>query len=537
MAHPPYVPPAYAGDASREYVLVVSDEEAAQLLALIEQDPAAKQALQFIQKRKDEKASISETFTMVEKLHRLLRSANYTEGTRSVEQENQLGLIKRIPSRMFDTAAHRSMVSTIITRARTLAMDGYDGMEGNVSSCMIGARGIGKTCMLRCLAVLLRLVFPSLIPVYVTYLGARGRSPAAMTSIQEILGTVLQRCGVPRDTPAYFEEDLRRNGKQLLLLVDELDVAYTVQGANADHIVHSLAVLQELGSSSTGRVMAILAGSSAAIPTLIKRNLNDRLEKEFPIVTQAPNLNGSKYHVWSVSVNQVNPFDLDAVASILHLPPVNTCAPWELARLRLIAFIAGSNARRVGRVDQEEVTAAALEPPEADTGSNIMRDEFYQSVFEALLTRMCIKNRDLMVKLAPQGMVNPTQVMNCDWEKTFQPLTSKEVDTLWASIKVQYPAEEKADQQTCLEWISDRSWIQLGVHQAGKYLHIWPRELFQLFRHRQLSRLEAAVETAAETQSGSLSLAAGAVQVSALTGVNVSDLVDTLNKIRKGISS
>ncbi|KAL6068103.1 hypothetical protein QOT17_008351 [Balamuthia mandrillaris] len=116
----------------------------------------------------------------------------------------------------------------------------------------------------------------------------------------------------------------RNNDLYCLFVSDEVDNLHssTAQREERLRILHELA---HLGNSDDGRVVSIVCGSSSVLPLLLSKNIikYPRIAEDFPLVTDAPNLNCSKRFA-----------NFAAMAAAFRVPEQH---------LNLFYFLAGNN--------------------------------------------------------------------------------------------------------------------------------------------------------------------------------------------------
>jgi hypothetical protein len=339
---------------------------------------------------------------------------------------------------IFRTPSHRELVNALSGMTRLLAGNKFHRINGSPSRTLQGAKGIGKTTMLREFVAVCEAAFPNVIPIYVTYeaLGARG-NPLGAEPLMSAVSRVLRQRDIPVDDPSegitegvMVARALAAREMYLLLIVDELDELYKVAPTDPHRFAvanETLYDLQWLGTQMTGRFCTLLCGSSAVTPLLIVGN-SAELAAEFPRVVGAPNLNGTKFREWRIPSPCCT--DLAVVTSVLeHRLGVRP----SKALVRYTAFIGGATVRDVqSTVDAISISSATsavdFRTPSLSKTSNRTLDSDTGRLYTALLARMVAENRGLCDRLLTNGRIDPVKVGSVPWEDEFAPLTWQQVE-------------------------------------------------------------------------------------------------------------
>ncbi len=163
--------------------------------------------------------------------------------------------------------------------------------SGNSSSIIYGQKGIGKSTALYSAAISLNFVSEDVIPIYIDY------TTESMSLNQFVNKALIERKIIKNNIDDWniLSETIFKKNKKIFLIVDELDKLY-----QTDCIEH-LTILNDLcflGSDIRGIYYTMCCGSSTHLYNLITKNaIHDKeLAIEYPLLKNAPNLNGSKFY-------------------------------------------------------------------------------------------------------------------------------------------------------------------------------------------------------------------------------------------------
>lgn len=173
---------------------------------------------------------------------------------------------------------------------RQLANNEYLDKSGNASRLLFGEKGIGKSSALTLATMGTWITYPTVIPIYIEYTGASNLYQAPSEILAQSLGLPLD-AGLTRCL-----KKLKEDNKFALIIADEIEHVYSSMEDRAKRLT-ILQEIAELGSQRTGRTYTYLCGSSSLVPALISKNAvhHEMLRREFPLVSEAPNLNGKKF--------------------------------------------------------------------------------------------------------------------------------------------------------------------------------------------------------------------------------------------------
>lgn len=216
---------------------------------------------------------------------------------------------------LFCTVAHMKMVSYLWGQTRSLAEGRFCGRNGASSRTIVGAKGIGKTTVLRAFASVCSVIFPTVACIVVDYnsYGAEN-DPASSGALLKVAAANLVERGYLDVAPTKgpwmdnVAKTIGPSGLRVLILVDEFDNLYRTGGREDMQKTTSaiLTNLARLGNQETGLFCTFLCGSSSSIPQLISRNATKDMYLEYPVLHFAPNLNETKYRAVHIPADLVD---------------------------------------------------------------------------------------------------------------------------------------------------------------------------------------------------------------------------------------
>jgi hypothetical protein len=198
---------------------------------------------------------------------------------------------ENLPPSAHRSISHVRLMDTLLAQAACLLDGRWKGERGLASAAIVGAKGIGKSTVLRMFACLGGHLVPGMTPVYISYAeNTPLRTGSLMTTVKKLLD-------IPPTESLY--DVIRARNLRLFLMVDELDQVYRVspQMSTFEHAVTTLYELAGLGDQASGRICTLICSSSPVLPLLITCDASHSPihRSEFPLLSSTPNLNGQKY--------------------------------------------------------------------------------------------------------------------------------------------------------------------------------------------------------------------------------------------------
>jgi len=387
---------------------------------------------------------------------------------------------------IYETRSHEEMTEGLLTMAASLQRRSFVYTTGSHARTLRAPKGEGKTTMLRAFAAVCGSAFPSVIPVYISYLSVEKTEELRTKSVQEIVERclcerdvlTLDELSLAKDRAVAIQDALQRSGKQLFLLVDEVDELYRIDKNlklfQAQLANSSMLQLSDFGTQTSGNIAVVICGSTVSLSRLVSCNVSEALLREFPNLHGAPHLNGTKYLAWRV--HSAPGVDLGVAMAVLAS---KRDIHGDIALARVAAFWGGSNARVLDNVVGSELSAkAGLEaiPFRKDEAQKRM-SSITGKFANALLQRMWKDNRALLSTMWDEkaATFNVERIKTVDWEVKFKPLTAAVTDRLWQSVAV--PSDGVVFE--AINELQDLSYISLGLDRR-----VYPAALSHLFLHR-----------------------------------------------------
>ena len=397
--------------------------------------------------------------------------------------------------RLYNTRSQKEVFNLLWSQAMTLYQGKYVNSQGEHSSILVGAKGIGKSAALKIFASSIRNIIPNIIEVYVSFHNIRSMgNELASKSLAEVIHDRLRyhyyaTCAVPEAGPFLkplvesIVEMLDKLDVRLQLLVDEVDQMYKVDGKDYPSVVRTLNDLSYFANQPSGRIAVTICGSSALMEDLITTNAPESMRKDFVLLsTGATNLNGNKFITKRVYSSL--PCDLATVASIAGYGLTEENKPW----LRLVAFCTGCTARNVGRILKESDTVNAINdlacPERSLSGGGTLNSDENYFLLCAIMKLLVGKNRKLLKALFAKDSLDATiqQLSHSNWEETFSPLVFEEIQDEWSKLLKKREIDEKiyGNLSSNILHLADRNWISYyGVRHSRPYL-IYPFTMLSL---------------------------------------------------------
>lgn len=412
---------------------------------------------------------------------------------------------------MLDTRAHSWLFEYLLEKTALLSRGAFLGHGAGASETLLGHRGIGKSTTLRAFAAAAPLVCPAVIPVYINFVAGEGT--ASRVLLMPPLRRSVSSAGVHLPRGASLDDvvtALEAAGKFVLLLVDELDVLYSLRvqppaGDSQPAAVETLWGLAALGDNPNGRIVTLLCGSSVVLMDLVTANgkNDDDMVRRFPLLPYAPNLNGQKFR--SVRIESDPPISLAAVARINRLTaPESEWTPEQRRAVAMVAFVAGATARNAGRVWRRGPLGlrgllGQLNVSEQWEARGTLNDTVAGPVFDAIMTRLWETNEALMGKLVDRatGTIAIDAVGSGEWAKAFRPLQIEEDRALFERVRFRGEAVPASTTLRQVAPLADRDYLSLELTNGAAV--VYPYSMWTLACRRiDRAKLDTAKRGLAE---------------------------------------
>ena len=387
---------------------------------------------------------------------------------------------------IYSSRAHEGVYNILLSHAWNLSKGTYKNRQGESSSTMVGAKGIGKTTSLKTFTHICKYIIPDVHVLYISFNNILNHGWLCDNSLTSVIILLLAELGVhislvtaknEKSLNEYLIHFLQTHNMKLMLLIDELDQLYK---STKDSCLVTLHDLAYIGNQASGTMSTIVCGSSSMLEFLITTNAGEIVRLEFPLLNKgAPNLNGTKFLTKRVYSNI--PTDLAAVAVVAGMKLDCNTIGW----IRIVAFAAGCSARAVGRVifDCNEQILTSLSPDSSLCGSNTLSDKNLSVLREKIIHKCYKKNAAVFDPiLNSSDIVNSIATMR--WESNFQPLKFVEVQELWKRLiyKGKVSQGNAGDLVDYLLHLSDRCWLTIGNVENSNPQDIFPYSMFHCFK-------------------------------------------------------
>ena len=434
---------------------------------------------------------------------------------------------------LFHTQAHRGLLSVLAGHAGRLEAGSFVGLIGAPCRTLVGARGTGKSSLMRAFTLAAPAAFARVIPLYLSGAGlADGSHVLRAGNLRSIMAAAAQAWGVDlRAQPPgaqALEAALRASGLRMILLLDEFDELFThaKEDALQQHILETLGRLQGLGDQSSGLFSVLLCGSSSSTYRLVCREDVEQLTPRFPLLRLGtPNLNSDKYErralasATCAASGEVEGMLVALAASAPRGSGSSYSLPKDVRALaRLLTFFVGATPRAVLRALQPgellSLTVGSLphalsRPPQLRTVQAAFRDPAALPLYQALLGELVAGNQGLRGALGSgsgstsvslTSLMDPTQ----HWEAAIRPLQWGDVREVWRRTLMalgqrQPQADESARLVGLVDELTDRHLLQLIHPPGGEEAEVWPLTAAQLVAaEARAGWVEGACERARE---------------------------------------
>ena len=211
--------------------------------------------------------------------------------------------------------AHAQLFDNLTINSIRLAGGHASPTLPSVTASILGTKGSGKTFCLQAYTHLAPLRFPGLIVAHVDLQKAsKSGEMNAPDFLETVMAAALVRAGVLDKQPDesvvpdmdYLKDELARQDKFLVLLLDEFEHAFKLEGrdknTNPDaahwrqYFVETVACLPACNGEHTIRLRTVLCGSSAHLGSLISGDVTKEMRAEFGAIAKGySGMNGTKF--------------------------------------------------------------------------------------------------------------------------------------------------------------------------------------------------------------------------------------------------
>ena len=234
--------------------------------------------------------------------------------------------------------AHAQLFDNLTINSIRLAGGHASPTLPSVTASILGTKGSGKTFCLQAYTHLAPLRFPGLIVAHVDLQKAsKSGEMNAPDFLETVMGAALVRAGVLDKQPDesvvpgmnYMKNELARQDKFLVLLLDEFEHAFKLEGLDQNteeaspllaarcrqRFVESVSCLPDT-IERPPRLRTVLCGSSVHLRSLITGYMSQETRQQFDAMAKNyGGINGSKFH--SLRLARPLPGAVDAVAGMI----------------------------------------------------------------------------------------------------------------------------------------------------------------------------------------------------------------------------
>ena len=296
--------------------------------------------------------------------------------------------------------AHAQLFDNLTINSIRLAGGHASPTLPSVTASILGTKGSGKTFCLQAYTHLAPLRFPGLIVAHVDLQKAsKSGEMNAPDFLETVMAAALVRAGVLDKQPDesvvpdldYLKDELARQDKFLVLLLDEFEHAFKLEGKDINtnpHAAHwrqcfvdSVSCLPDT-IERPPRLRTVLCGSSVHLRSLITGYMSQETRQQFDAMAKNyGGINGSKFH--SLRLARPLPGAVDAVAGMIvdHVAGQEGRTaqemPQEVRRRALVlasmvTFVYGSAAREVMKFCGDGSPPTALEAQGVDSSDSLI---------------------------------------------------------------------------------------------------------------------------------------------------------------------
>ena len=450
------------------------------------------------------------------------RLAALSEVATALQRTSPAVLGEEIALPLFNTPSHVDLLAALALQAEQLQAGNYENHNGIACRTLAGARGIGKSTVMRAFTYACKAAYPDIIPLYLTAAGlTEPRNCFQHGLLEDMMIAAARAHGVQVDEAASanpLTTALKKAGKRMLVIVDEIEELYRFADSRREKSVGTLSNLQRLGDQVSGRYAVLICGSAAATYRLISAQPEHLMERFVPLLKSGvPDLNCTKFarriipSARCTHIAQVHAIVLQLRASargreLRGLADIDDKRLQDLSRV--LTFYAGTTPRTVVDVMQPgpnglltaDYLTALINKQLASSSSGTLPLEA-NLLFDELLRLLVTANQSLVDRLRNKdGGCDTTQVILEPWEQELKSLPWTDVSAAWSSLaksRDMLRARDESYLYTLAEALSDAGLISLRIDPGTDGLHVWPATVAQLVYYKKGTVSEELLEGSA----------------------------------------
>jgi hypothetical protein len=193
--------------------------------------------------------------------------------------------------------------------------------------------------------------FPSVIPLYVTGQDLGEESCFETCNLRQLMTATARAHGVKVESAAALKGALVAAGRQMFVILDEIDQLYRIDAARPAlrlNIMNTLEFLGVLGNQRTGIFSVLLCGSSAATYKLVCGDSTAIFHDKYPLLKGGvPDLNSTKFKELLIPSAPCNDSkQVFGIIKSLQLWP-DAAEGERFQNARILTFLGGTTPRAV----------------------------------------------------------------------------------------------------------------------------------------------------------------------------------------------
>ena len=383
------------------------------------------------------------------------------QAVRAVPEKHLQGIGETFMTLFSSDPAHAELIDNLSANSILLAGGYASPTLPSVTASILGTKGSGKTFCLQAYTHLAPLRFPGLIVAHVDLQKAsKSGEMNAPDFLETVMAAALVRAGVLDKrwwwsaVPGmnYMKNELARQDKFLVLLLDEFEHAFKLEGLDQNteeaspllaarcrqRFVESVSCLPDT-IERPPRLRTVLCGSSVHLQSLITGYMSQETRQQFRAMAEGySGINGSKFH--SLLLARPLPGAVDAVAGMIvdHVAGqegrTGQEMPQEVHRRALVlasmvTFVYGSAAREVVRFYGDGSPPTKLQGSDDNLDSVILHD---------VLLALQQENKEVLDSMRGEicREVHQISCCSCSHRRSFLSLGSADHVSAWHKLSV-----------------------------------------------------------------------------------------------------